>query len=138
MRATVYQHRIPSLYVKRAHPQSFKRGDLVLIRVTQNTKVPSHGSFRANWEEPYRVDRHVRTGYVTWTKRLESTFGTLWFYESEAPLECCNATKVLLARGQSLNLYLLTLSISFNTLHVCNVVSHEEYPRYPKIVNRKF
>lgn len=67
----------------------------------------------------------VRTGYVTWTERLGSTFGTLRFYKSEAPLERCNAMEVLLARGQSLNLYLLTLSISFDTLHVCNVVSHE-------------
>ena len=61
-KTTIYQHRISGLYEKRVRPRSFKKGDLVLRRVTQNTRVPCEGAFGTNWEGPYRIDKPVGTG----------------------------------------------------------------------------
>ena len=62
LRTAIYQHRISGLYEKRVRPRSFKKGDLVLRRVTQNTRVPCEGAFGANWEGPYRIDKSVGSG----------------------------------------------------------------------------
>lgn len=62
LRIAAYQHRISGLYKKWVRPRSFKKGDLVLRRITQNTRVPSDGTFGANWEGPYRVDKPVGSG----------------------------------------------------------------------------
>ncbi|XP_052295784.1 uncharacterized protein LOC127901823 [Citrus sinensis] len=62
LRTAIYQHHILGLYEKRVRHRSFKKGDLVLRRVTQNTKVPCEGAFGANWEGPYRIDKHVGSG----------------------------------------------------------------------------
>lgn len=48
LKVAIYQHCISGLYDKKVRSKSFKKGDLVLQRVTQNTRVPSEGSFGAN------------------------------------------------------------------------------------------
>ena len=62
LKVAIYQHRVSDLYDKRVRPRSFKKGDLVLRRVTQNTRVSSEGSFGANWEGPFRIDKPVGSG----------------------------------------------------------------------------
>lgn len=39
LRTAIYQHRISGLYEKKVRHRSFKKGDLILRRVTQNTRV---------------------------------------------------------------------------------------------------
>ena len=62
LKVAIYQHRVSDLYDKRVRPRSFKKGNLVIRMVTQNTRVPSEGSFGANWEGSYRIDKPVGSG----------------------------------------------------------------------------
>ena len=62
LKVAIYQHRVSDLYDKRVRPRSFKKGYLVLRWVTQNTRISLEGSFRANWEGPYRIDKPVGSG----------------------------------------------------------------------------
>ena len=57
LKVAIYQHRVFDLYDKRVRLISFKKGDLVIRRVTQNTRVPSEGSFGANY-----IDKLVGSG----------------------------------------------------------------------------
>ena len=61
-KVAIYQHRVSDLYDKRVRPKSFKKGDLVLRRITQNTRVPLEGSFGVNWEGSYCIDKPVGSG----------------------------------------------------------------------------
>ena len=50
-----YQQRLANLYNRRVKLHTFKIGELVLIRVFENTANPADGKFQANWKGPYTV-----------------------------------------------------------------------------------
>ena len=59
-----YQQKIASCFNKGIKIQSFKEGDLVLRKVTQNTRRRSDGILVPNWEGPYLIKVKVsRRGY---------------------------------------------------------------------------
>ena len=62
LKVAIYQHRISDLYNKRVRPRSFKKLNLVLRRVTQNTRIPSEGCFGENWEGLYHIDKPIGSG----------------------------------------------------------------------------
>ena len=59
-------------YNKKVRVRIFLPGDLVLRRVTLNTRKPEEGSLGAKWEGPYKVVEVVRPGTYT----LEQLDGT--------------------------------------------------------------
>ena len=50
-----YQRRLANSYNRRVKPRVFRRGDLVLRKVFENTADPTTGKFQPNWEGPYVV-----------------------------------------------------------------------------------
>ena len=62
MNAAVYQQRMAHFYNKKAQIRVFITGDLVLRRVTFNTRRPEEGSLGAKWEGPYKFMEVVRPG----------------------------------------------------------------------------
>lgn len=55
-----YQQEVMKYYNKKVRTRNFCEGDLVLRRVTQNTKALNEGAFEANWEGPYKVLRIIK------------------------------------------------------------------------------
>ncbi|KAK1565803.1 hypothetical protein Q3G72_035419 [Acer saccharum] len=55
LRAAAYQQKIARCFNKGVRIRSFKEGDLVLRKVTQNTRRCSDGVLALNWEGPYLI-----------------------------------------------------------------------------------
>lgn len=55
IRLASYQQELARAYNKRVYPREFKVGDLVLRKVTGNTKEPTDGKLGPNWEGPYKI-----------------------------------------------------------------------------------
>ena len=64
IRMAAYQQRATTHYNRKARPQVFKIGTLVLRRVLKNTaeKGWGGGKFQANWENPYIVSKISESG----------------------------------------------------------------------------
>ena len=72
IRVASYQRRLANSYNKRVKPRVFQPGDLVLMKVFENTADPTAGKFQPNWEGPYVVTRIGEFGsYV-----IDKTDGT--------------------------------------------------------------
>lgn len=54
-RLASYQQRSARHYNVKVWARPLKGGDLVLMSVMPNTKIPGHGVFGANWEGPYKI-----------------------------------------------------------------------------------
>ena len=54
----LYQERVKRYYDKKVIPRTFKRGDLVLRKVTP----ADHTVLGPNWEGPYRIDEVLGKG----------------------------------------------------------------------------
>ena len=80
VRAVIYQQRMARFYNKRVRTRSFLPGDLVLRKVTLNTRRPEEGSLGAKWEGPYKIIEIVRPGaYILGRldgKRLKKPWNT--------------------------------------------------------------
>ena len=61
-RAEDYKRKIARYYDWKVRPNSFKPGDLVLKKLLQARKDPTHGKLGPNWEGPYIVSRVIRPG----------------------------------------------------------------------------
>ena len=61
-RITAYQSKVARYFNKKVRIQNFKEGDLVLRKVTQNTRKRSDGVLAPNWEGPYLIRVVVRNG----------------------------------------------------------------------------
>ena len=61
-RVTAYQHKIARCFNRRVKTRNFKEGDLVLRKVTQNTRKSSDGVLAPNWEGSYLIKVVVRRG----------------------------------------------------------------------------
>ena len=57
-----YQSKIARHFNKKVTIRNFKEGDLVLRKVTQNTRKRSDGVLAPNWEGPYLIRVVVRNG----------------------------------------------------------------------------
>ena len=57
-----YHRKTARYYNRRVRPRSYKPGDLVLKKLLQVRKDPTHGKLGLNWEGPYIVSRVVRPG----------------------------------------------------------------------------
>ncbi|KAK0575244.1 hypothetical protein LWI29_035952 [Acer saccharum] len=57
-----YQSKIARCFNKMVKTRNFKEGDLVLRKVTQNTRKRSYGVLAPNWEGPYLIKIVVRKG----------------------------------------------------------------------------
>ena len=55
VRMVTQKQRIERYYNRRTNLRHFGFGDLVLRKVTLNTRDPNKGKLVSNWEEPYRV-----------------------------------------------------------------------------------
>ena len=62
VRLASYQQRIKREHDKNIKPRVFQVGDLVLRKVTANTRKPNEGKLRLNWEGPYKVISLVGAG----------------------------------------------------------------------------
>ena len=62
MKTAIYQQRMARFYNKRIRTRTFIPGDLVLRKVTLNTRKPEEGSLGAKWEGPYKVVKVVKPG----------------------------------------------------------------------------
>ena len=58
----VYQSKIARHFNRKVRVRKFKEGDLVLRKVTQNTRKRSDGVVAPNWEGPYLVKATLRVG----------------------------------------------------------------------------
>ena len=67
----IYQSKIAQHFNKRVRIWNFKEGDLVLRKVTQNTRRRSDGVLAPNWECPYLIKAMLRGG----TYKLEDMEG---------------------------------------------------------------
>jgi hypothetical protein len=68
-KVAIYQSKIARHFNKKVRVRSFKEGDLVLRKVTQNTRRRSDGVLAPNWEGPYWLRHHsgvVLTSWKTW------------------------------------------------------------------------
>ena len=54
-----YQRKTARYYDQKVNPRSYKPGDLVLKKLLQVRKDPTHGKLGPNWEGPYIVARVV-------------------------------------------------------------------------------
>ena len=54
-KVAIYQSKIARHFTKKVRIQNFKEGDLVLRKVTQNTRRRSYGVLAPNWEGPYLI-----------------------------------------------------------------------------------
>ena len=54
-KVAIYQSKIARHFNKKVRIQIFKEGDLVLRKVTQNTRRRSDGVLDPNWEGPYLI-----------------------------------------------------------------------------------
>ena len=61
-RVVAYQSKIARHFNKRVRIQNFKEGDLVLRKVTQNTRKKSDGEPATNWEGPHLIRAVARNG----------------------------------------------------------------------------
>jgi len=61
-KVAVYQSKIARHFNKKVRARNFKEGDLVLRKVTQNTRRMSDGVLAPNWEGPYLVKASLRGG----------------------------------------------------------------------------
>jgi hypothetical protein len=61
-KVAVYQSKIARHFNKRVRIRNFKEGDLVLRKVTQNTRRRSDGVLAPNWEGPYLIKAMLRGG----------------------------------------------------------------------------
>ena len=52
-----YQQRATAHYNRKARPQVFKIGMLVIKKVFENTAKRGAGKFQANWEVPYIITK---------------------------------------------------------------------------------
>ena len=57
-----YQQKITRCFNKGVKVRSFKEGDLVLRKVTQNTRCRSDDVLSLNWEGPYLIKARVSQG----------------------------------------------------------------------------
>ena len=62
VRLASYQQRIKREHDKNIKPRVFQVGDLVLRKVTANTRRPNEGKLGPNWEGPYKVISLVGAG----------------------------------------------------------------------------
>ena len=62
VRMAAYQQKVARCFNKGVKMRSFKEGDLVLRKVTQNTRRRSDGVLAPNWEGPYLVKAKVSQG----------------------------------------------------------------------------
>lgn len=72
-RVEAYQRRITRYYNGKVRPRKLAKGDLVVRKVTANTRNPNDGAFGPNWEGPYRVKADLRPR----TFKLSSMHGKL-------------------------------------------------------------
>ena len=61
-KVATYQCKIARHFNKKVRIRNFKEGDLVLRKVTQNTRKRSDGVLAPNWEGPYLIRTVVRNG----------------------------------------------------------------------------
>ena len=57
-----YQRKTTRYYDRKVRPNSFKPDDLVLKKLLQARKDPTHGKLGPNWEGPYIVSWIIRPG----------------------------------------------------------------------------
>lgn len=62
---TIYQRKMIPYYNRKIKRKSFRRGDLVLRRVSLSSKEPRVGKLGPNWEDPYHIAGEVRPGTFT-------------------------------------------------------------------------
>ena len=75
---TSYQHRLANSYNRRVKPRLFRRGDLVLRKVLENTADPIVGKFQPNWEGPYVVTRTAEAGSYSIDKKDGTPVPRMW------------------------------------------------------------
>ena len=61
-RVAVHQSKIARHFNKNVRIRNFKEGDLVLRKVTQNTRKRSDGILAPNWEGPYLIKTMLKGG----------------------------------------------------------------------------
>ena len=61
-RTTRYKGLMARQYDAMVNPRRFNIGDLILQRVSLETRNPTHGKLWPNWEGPYRVINCKRQG----------------------------------------------------------------------------
>ena len=61
-RVATYQSKIARCFNRKVKIRNFKEGDLVLRKVTQNTRKRSDGVLAPNWEGSYLKKMVVRSG----------------------------------------------------------------------------
>ena len=64
-KVAVYQSKIARHFNKKVWIRNFKEGDLVLRKVTQNTRRRSDGVLAPDWEGPYLIKAILRGGAYT-------------------------------------------------------------------------
>ena len=72
IKVATYKQRTSQFFNRKVKHRSLQVGDLVLKKVNQSTRVPSHRKLGANWEGPYQVARINRSG-------------TYWLQDNEGP-----------------------------------------------------
>ena len=85
VRLASYQQRIRREYNKKVKPRMFRIGDIVLRKVTANTRKLNEGKLGPNWEGPYKVSSQAGHGAY----RLEDLDGKL----IPRPWNTCNLRK---------------------------------------------
>ena len=61
-KVAIYLSKIARHFNKKVRIRNFKEGDLVLRKVTQNTRRRSDGVLALNWEGPYLIKALLRGG----------------------------------------------------------------------------
>ena len=78
IRTESYQQRMEKLYNKHVKPRAFRAGDLVLIKVFENTVGQVAGKFQPNWEGLYVIVRVGSAGSYALNKLDGAPVPRMW------------------------------------------------------------